>query len=128
MIADIDLKHNKIKYSSAGHPSQILIHNDEVKLIKTGGKMIGVIDSFEYINLEDDFLSNSKLLLFTDGVFEEFSENGEELGEDGLIKIVENNIDKPITELTNCIVKSVNDFIEGSFINDDITIIGLELK
>lgn len=125
-ILDLDLKNNKIFYSSAGHIDQIFYHKGKIKLLKSTGKLMGVLKGIEYKTVEVDFFPNDKILLFTDGIFEEFNKKGEEFSEDRLIKVFEDNIHIHKQELLNKLINSVFHFMENTKMQDDITLLLFE--
>lgn len=127
MVIDIDLTKNKIDYSNAGNPNQYLIVNGQLNDIHVGGKMIGVRDNVEYEKRSVDFNPGNKLLLFTDGAFEQFSDK-EELGEEGLESIIEKYKEQTIPLLVQNMMNEINQFRGNTPLNDDITIIGIEYK
>lgn len=128
MILDIDLEHNKIIYAAAGHPEQISIIGDNVQKIKTTGKMLGLISNSFYTNSEIDFSLGDKLVLFTDGAFEQINLKYEEFGEDRLFQLVNTNKHLDAVTLNDQITHGIYKYIQGSIQNDDITIIVLERK
>jgi serine phosphatase RsbU (regulator of sigma subunit) len=125
-IVDIDLNMQKIIYSSAGHPEQYLIKDNIIYNLKAGGKMIGVIENIEYELRNVEFNKHDKLLLFTDGLFEEFSDDLKELDEEGLLKIVEKYKFDSIEIIVPNVIRDVKKWMGKMGKNDDITLIGLK--
>ncbi len=127
-IVDIDLFKNEIIYSSAGHPSQLLISNTEILELKRTGTLIGVMSQTKFRNVSKPFQEKNKLLLFTDGLFEEFNSEKEEFGDEKVKSIVDESRTKTIDQIIEELLIHLNSFLDGNSIQDDITIIGLELK
>lgn len=127
-IIDIDLKNEKIVYSSAGHPEQYLIVEKDIHTLKAGGKMIGLAENMKYELISADFKKGNRIILFTDGIFEEFSENKEEFGPERFKLVVYEHRLKPLDEIITSIVKDVDKWIGHATVNDDITIIGIMNK
>ncbi len=128
VIVDIDLNRKKLFYSSAGHPEQYVIYNDNIHSLNASGKMIGIVDDMHFELLKKDFLPGNKLLLFTDGIFEEFSQDGLQLGEEGLLRIIEKNKKDTIRPLIKEILNEVEKWRGDKSANDDVTLIGVEYK
>jgi sigma-B regulation protein RsbU (phosphoserine phosphatase) len=127
IILDIDTNNDEIKYSSAGHPDQYFINNTEITVLQTGGRLIGVLPGIDYESINVKIEKGSKLIMFTDGVFEEFSQiKMEELGETRFLEILKNNRTKPVSELIDHVILKVNEWIGANAVNDDITLIGIE--
>ena len=126
-IIDIHLGENKIVYSSAGHPEQLLISIKSIELLKRTGRLIGVIPDTKYGEIEFQFAKGDRLYLFTDGIYEEFNEKNEIYGEDDLQDILKSNNHNPVKENIEFLISDVREFIGSREQDDDITIIGIEV-
>ena len=83
-ILDIDIQNNKILYSAAGHPDQILINHTGVTKLSKTGKIIGIDINATYRLIEAPF-SKGRIFLFTDGAYEQFNMIGEEYESERLL-------------------------------------------
>ncbi|PKL11349.1 MAG: guanylate cyclase, partial [Spirochaetae bacterium HGW-Spirochaetae-6] len=126
IVMDIDLNRNKILYSTAGQPDQYLLHQGKLEVIPGGGKMIGILENMKFLERETAFVPGDKLLLFSDGLFEQFSQGKEELGEGRFSQLVENRIQEKIGTLVPHLLEDVKDWIGGGEVNDDICVVGIE--
>lgn len=126
IILDLNLNDNSLTFSSAGHPPQYLINKDIIQTIHTKGKMVGLIEDTDYNEITTDFPKNSKLLLFTDGVYEEFSEAEEEFGLNRLENTLKINLTEPNKIIINKIIEEGVLWRGNNPVRDDITIIGIE--
>jgi|LGOV01.1.fsa_nt_gb sigma-B regulation protein RsbU (phosphoserine phosphatase) len=65
------IENEVLKYSSAGQPFPLLLHDRENKIIplKQTGMNIGFFDKMTYIDEEVNMNKNDTLLLYTDGLF-----------------------------------------------------------
>ncbi len=126
IVVDIDLNNKTVKYSSAGHPDQYIIKNDKLDKLSSTGAIVGSIPDFKYKMNEIPFNKKDKLLLFTDGLFEQFNRIGEEYGETKLEEVIEKNKQKPFESLPSIILEELDLFTMGEKLNDDITIICVE--
>ncbi|MCB1194133.1 MAG: SpoIIE family protein phosphatase [Leptospiraceae bacterium] len=125
-IIDINLKENKLTYSSAGHPAQYLIRGGLLETLHTKGKMVGLIEDVNYGEINIETNTSSKLILFTDGIYEEFSEKEEEFGDRRLEKIIIDNLNNPLDILLHNIIKEEEKWRGNNPVRDDITLIGIE--
>jgi serine phosphatase RsbU (regulator of sigma subunit) len=66
------------------------------------------------------------LLLFTDGIYEEFNEDDEEFGEQRIEKIINENKNKTAKQINGIILSELNNWIGDIPVNDDITLIGID--
>lgn len=128
ILVDINTKEGKLKYTSAGHPSCILVKEDNMFHLSKTGKMIGIKRNLSYNEIEFNFERGNHLFLFTDGAFEEFNSNKEEFGEDRLYSILskEGGI-FPEKRILN-LMQELESFLDGVNIQDDITILGISFR
>ncbi len=69
----IDYKKDKLIYTSAAHPSSVLIRTtpkQSFKFLESAGFPLGVNEKANYINYEEDFNKNDILLLYSDALIE----------------------------------------------------------
>jgi phosphoserine phosphatase RsbU/P len=68
-----DKRDHTLVYSSGGHPPAVLISNEDIpkiKLLKTAGLPIGMMPDINYHEQVCEIDTNSRLYLFSDGVYE----------------------------------------------------------
>lgn len=83
-LLEIDLNKNRLNYCSAGHPSQYLSNGDDWIRLQTYGKIIGLMKESDYEIQSVDLKQDFAFFLFTDGVYEEVSDDGSLYGEERL--------------------------------------------
>lgn len=126
IVVDIDINNGKLRYASAGHPEQVMIQDDKlVHLVRTG-RMIGLSKSIKVEMIELNFHKGDKLLLFTDGVFEEFNSRGDLFGEDYFHSLIDSYKIASSNQIVNQIITEVKQFIQKVGQEDDITFLGIE--
>jgi two-component system, sensor histidine kinase LadS len=128
IILDIDLQKNSVQYSFAGHPDQIRILNGEVSQFNIKGKLIGLIRDHQFSNSEFQFNKGDRLVLFTDGIFEQFHPDHGEYGEDRFFENVQFQKSYPLKDFTQNLINSLSDFLNGNKKQDDITLLAIERK
>lgn len=127
VIVDIFPEKNKLLFSSAGHPDQVIQRkNWNIEILSRTGKLVGVSKESEYEEKEISFEENDKLFLFTDGLFEVFNQNREEFGEEKIINSIKAYSDKEIKEVFSEIMKDLEIFSGKGNLQDDISFIGVE--
>lgn len=131
ILIDIDINKKKIRYSSAGHPDQIHISDDSIELMKHTGKLIGIQRDTAYECIEKDLGRHDKIILFTDGLFEQLNDREEVFTEQHIMALAEKMKSKPVRELDEMIISSLREFMGGSeviSVRDDITLISIEIN
>jgi len=128
ILIDIDLRHGKIVYASAGNINQYLIRSGgEVVVLSKTGPIIGVELQSGYTQRETEYRSGDRLALFTDGLTEEFNEDGDEFGEERVLSMLKESPGPGgLEETIQRIVNEMRNFIGSKGMNDDVTFILIE--
>jgi sigma-B regulation protein RsbU (phosphoserine phosphatase) len=115
-------------YSNAGHPPPIFCRNGKIKLLETGGTVIGLFDDSVYEQETLKLQSNDALVIYSDGVTDagidpDIGDENAGFGQQRLEDIILANALLPADEL----LKSINDEVTRHAHNtrqfDDITLI-----
>lgn len=126
----VNLYHDHITYSGAGHPEQFLIRNggDPVHVEK-GGRLIGAFPDYQYLSKNYPIESGDVMILFTDGAFEQYNESGEMFGEDTLkemiLRYTKSGLSNDLKILNKTIFQSIKEFTGSIGLDDDVTIISI---
>jgi len=128
--AILNFQEKKIVYSSAGHNPVILIDRTthETLEIKADGIFLGVFDSAMVGDNELPLKQNMRLVLYTDGLTEAENMGGEMYSLERLSGLVKNTIQLPIESVQNEIMNDFNNHISGAAVEDDVTLLILDLK
>jgi sigma-B regulation protein RsbU (phosphoserine phosphatase) len=121
----LDARQKTMEYVSAGHPRPILKNaSGEVTQLDNGGAALGVFPNWRY---EDSFVQlapGDRLVLFTDGITEAARPDGEQFGEEGLIRLIKTMADEPPSKLNKNLLTDVKSFCD-SRLEDDATLISI---
>jgi serine phosphatase RsbU (regulator of sigma subunit) len=131
VIVDIDTRNNKLRYASAGHPNQVIVSDTTIEILKHTGKLIGIKRDTEYDSVEKDIHAHDKVLLFTDGLFEQFNDHEEGMTEQDILEITEKHKASPINVIDSALIQSLRGYIgakEELQLRDDITVISIEIN
>lgn len=131
----LNLYHNRIEYSSAGHPEQLLYHGREKILarIHTRGKPIGLLPDPSLEMKTEPVAQGDYIILYSDGVYEEFDDKEEQLGLEGFFGLVQDAIESlgdglNPHELQTAILHSLSRYNQGRAYQDDVTLIVIKMK
>lgn len=87
--AEIDFVSGRVRMVQAGHPHPLIQHADgSISCLGKGGLPIGLLLEAGYEGFESRMQPGDRLLLLSDGITECPDANGEELGMDGLTRIL----------------------------------------
>jgi len=128
ILGEYDLVSEEIRWVNAGHqPALIRSSDGKYSQYISSSTPLGVVkhkDKSVY-KLEKSKLGSSRFYVFTDGLSESLNKNGEEIGIDGSIKIIENNFNsdlkKQLKDVTSEVIKVAGD----KNLSDDLTLVGL---
>jgi serine phosphatase RsbU (regulator of sigma subunit) len=131
ILIDIDTNNKKLRVSSAGHPDQLHISDGKIEILKHTGKLIGIKRDTQYDFVEKDIHTNDKIILYTDGLFEQFNSRDEAFTESDIMEIIEKHKMARIADIDDALLRSLRDFMDGRediSVRDDITLIGIEIN
>lgn len=122
--AVVDLEKNSVRYSSAGHEPAILYKSreNEIKLLTSDGILIGVEESAYYGQEEVVVEKGDILALYTDGITEARSGDGEFFGIERLKDVVNENKHLPPQKIAERIHNEVQKFAYKR-LSDDFTLL-----
>jgi sigma-B regulation protein RsbU (phosphoserine phosphatase) len=123
----LDLSNGVISYSSAGHPSAVVLSKSKGLIsLGKGGTIIGLTKSLPFEEGEEVLTPGDKVLLYTDGVTEMRNQNSEQYGTERLYTLLENSGNESVADIVNKIQNSLKVFGEGVKAQDDISILCFE--
>jgi len=101
-----------------------------VELLKseTGrpGPGLGLFDEVNYATSYGEFEQNDRILLFTDGIYEVESPDGEQFGLNAVIETLHSHAALPAETLFNAMLADARAFSKKSEFDDDVCIVAVE--
>jgi phosphoserine phosphatase RsbU/P len=115
-----------LRYANAGHPVPYRIgRRGEVEPFgEVTGPILGILDSRTYADREQWLAPGDGVVLFTDGVTEARSLEGEYFGPAHLVDCLQTHAGGPLEKLCGALGESVRAF-QGGSLQDDATILAL---
>ncbi len=126
LLACIDTKKKTLIYANGGHPAGCLVGaNGEVRAqLKRTGVPLGMNSKTTYLPAaEIKLLSGDTLLIFTDGVEETMTPNGEFFERERVVQHLVQNRHLPAREIVASLYAQVRAFAQGEPQSDDFTAI-----
>lgn len=121
--AQIDGASRRLRYANAGHNAPFVVHRDgSHERLQAGGGVLGVFDNQSYALGAAQLAPGDRVVLFTDGVTEACTPDGEEFGEARLLHLLAGNRGLSAGDLQEKILAGVSDF-SGQHWNDDVTLL-----
>lgn len=115
----------RLTYCNAGHNPPLVISGRpgaaSVRRLECGGPIVGLFESPGYDEETVTLGPRDWLIVFSDGVSEAMSREGEEYGEERIVGCVERNLGLEPPKLLEAIFADVREFTRGAPQSDDIT-------
>jgi phosphoserine phosphatase RsbU/P len=127
----LDLASGDLTYANAGHSSGILhraVAGEEVVLLKNSGPPVGVMENIRWEEKTVRLELGDALALYTDGIFEAESPEGEIYGSERLQSVLETHPYQPAQELHDLILLDVQRFTGHQSQEDDVTLVVVKRK
>lgn len=124
-LAVLNLAENRLSYSLAGHPQPLVSQKGRAFELKTSETLpLGVLREYYFPSHESSISEDMTFLMYTDGIIEARSSNGELFGHQRLIKEFTGNCSLPAQQIAQKLVDRVMDF-SGHHLNDDLAVLVL---
>jgi len=125
----LNLQTGHIQYSSAAHPSPVLVTaSGKIKLLDAGGTIIGMGGVVPFEEGEERMQGGDRLYLYTDGIVEYFNEAGEKYGENRFYRDLLKYRKDPLPTTCERVVQSMTAFGGSRKAEDDITLVAIECR
>jgi serine phosphatase RsbU (regulator of sigma subunit) len=113
----------RLVYANCGHNPPILLRADgAVSRLAPTAPVLGLLEEWECAADELRIEGGDLLALFSDGITEAFSDQGEEFGDDRLIDVLRTGRGLPAAALVDVVIRRVAEF-SGSQQEDDMTLV-----
>ena len=129
VFGKFNVKTKEVTFVNAGHESIMVVDKDKnFEFIKSELPPIGIIKYFaeSMVKSKTINLNEKSLIVYTDGVTEGYLKNGQELGAEGVERIVKGIEDITPKNIVDSISSELNWGIDK--LRDDITCLALVLK
>lgn len=120
-----DRRDHSFKYVNAGHNPPTLVRADgSMELLEKGGLLLGVLAGMPYESGTVTLGPGDVLSMFTDGVTEAMSPEGEEWGEERLEPLLIESRDLSATQILDKVHDAIKEFTHNApILSDDLTMI-----
>ncbi len=120
--AEVDLDNGKVSLVQAGHPHPAILRADgRVEFLGNGGLPIGLIPGATFERVHCRLYPGDRLFLVSDGVTECPDPSGNDLGEDGLARLLQHNAALDSPALLEALVWDLIDFSGTAEFRDDVS-------
>ena len=129
----LDVATGELRFANAGHPSPLLVARvaREVQTLKScdprHGPALGLFEESVYPVGRCPLAVNDLLILFTDGLYEVVAPDGQEYGQERLLKAIQERAQLPVERLFDGLLEEIQSFSGVSEFEDDVCLVGAEV-
>jgi hypothetical protein len=118
----------ELQYLNAGHPPACLIRRPPggapvVERLADGGPVLGVLPAPTYHTVSVEAGAGDLLVVYSDGLAEAFDSREQYFGEERLVAIAQQHLDRPARTIAAEIVAELRRFTGGAPVQDDQTLL-----
>ena len=118
----------RLQYCNAGHNPPLVVGPTDFRRLECGGPIVGLFEGASYEEETVLLTTGDWLIVYSDGVSEALSAEGEEYGESRILTVVRKNLDMEPQALLDSLFADVRDFARGAAQSDDITAMVLRFR
>ena len=123
-VAEYNTKTRELKYINAGHNPPILVHNNEVVLLRKGCTILGSFEELPHIEIGQGIIKgHATLLAYTDGLTDLRNNEGDFLDADMINEFTFQNNHLPAKEFNDKLMAEIKQFKGTQDFPDDFTIL-----
>lgn len=122
----LDLKTNRLRYVSAGHPGAIHVRSaGGTQVVEAVGYPIGVTDE-PYDECEIELSPGDRLYLYSDGVPEAMDDDDAYFGQDRLLAELEATRDRTLNDSLSSLLEQIKQWRGRRHVHDDVSVLAVE--
>ncbi|MDT4967386.1 MAG: phosphoserine phosphatase RsbU/P [Acidobacteriota bacterium] len=122
--AELDPLTGSVSFINAGHNPPLIVHAaGTVENLSAGGLPLGIKPDADYREGRASLQHNDVLVIYSDGVSEAQSPQGEEFGAERLYQVVANNLSASAAGIRDRIESALTKWAQGTPAADDITLV-----
>jgi sigma-B regulation protein RsbU (phosphoserine phosphatase) len=119
-----------LRTANAGHPAPLLFPaaDEPVQWLDDAllrGPALAIDEEAAYQTMEKILKPGDTVAMYTDGLFEAESDDGEEFGDDRLLHAAESAAGLPLDQIFSVLTRAAADFSGAKGFSDDVCLVGL---
>jgi len=119
----LDPKTGELNYSNGGHNTPMLVRRSgELIKLDKGGLPVGMMPCVTYMEETVKFEPGDVLLIYSDGITESVNDRDEEFGEQRLVDVIKNNLNRSASGIRDRIEEALSRFVGTAAPVDDMTL------
>ena len=126
----LDLTTREFTYVQAGHPGPAIFEgaNSRAAILEGSGLPIGFVEDTAYVEWRRPLALHDRLYIYSDGVIEALSPEGEQFGEARFLEAIESSADTPLKESVALIEERLENWCGSAGFKDDVSLLALQIQ
>jgi serine phosphatase RsbU (regulator of sigma subunit) len=127
VYAILDPQSGEVVYANAGHnlPLWVRAQERKVEALTKGGMALGVLKAVDLRNHTLEMDEGDLLVLYTDGVTDVLSPEGDSFGEERLRQVLVDHSGSPVAETLEALDETISAFQQDMPVFDDLTLLAV---
>lgn len=122
----VEVESGRVSFTQAGHPPPIRVRAGEARTVGRGGFPVGMLADVDYETTTLHLQKGDRLFLYSDGITDCESPQGERFSESRLLKVLERGAGHPLSRVNQAVGDALRDWKENEEYQDDVTLLALE--
>lgn len=128
IVGVLDTDRRELRYTNAGHPVPVILHQGELQMAHSHGMLLGVSDEVDYEHSVVPMGPGDLLILYSDGVSEARNLSRRMFRSDGILDAVRPCLNDTADAILGAVVAGLETHIHGSQSADDRTLLVIRWK
>jgi serine phosphatase RsbU (regulator of sigma subunit) len=111
----------RLAFCNAGHNPPVVAGRGGIRRLDVGGPPLGLFESLPYTEGEVMLEPGDRVIVFSDGISEALSVDGDEFGDERIIDVALRTMPGDAGAILDALVSSVREFSAGAPQHDDVT-------
>jgi hypothetical protein len=118
-----------LTYVNCGHPPPLLLRENAVaERLESTATVLGLFGTWDCSVAQTEIHAGDVLSIFTDGITEAISANGEDFGEGRLLSVLQESRQLPSADILGNVETNLQEFRSGERLHDDLTLVVARAK
>jgi sigma-B regulation protein RsbU (phosphoserine phosphatase) len=125
-----DQESRNFSFASGGHPP-LLVHrraDNQVQELWPQATFLGFFNPVDFTVESITLEPGDRVFFYTDGLYESQPVEEEYFGQERVVTLIRDHRDEPLQPLLDRLMDTLIDFMGGQPFEDDITLVGLEIR
>ena len=122
----LNIRSSQFTFVSAGHPGPILLCGNGDRILPSTPPAVGFLEETNFIETQIQLAPGDRVFIYSDGVSETLSPEEEELGEQGLLQILQSSRELDLPQAIERVQEELDSWRGHTKVADDVSLLAFE--